>query len=374
MHRHISFRCVLTLVALLFAFSRLAWSAEDVATLAARIKEVGKEGKGNQVASRASRELSRRGAEDLPDLLLALNDADPVVANWLRAAVDQIAERAVANRKDLPAKKLEAFVLDRRNSGPVRRLAFEWLARVDATATNRLIPGMLDDPSVELRRDAVARTWADAQKVLDGGDRPAGLAALQKVFWSARDRDQVLDIAKRLEALDEKPDLTRHFGCIQNWQLIGPFDNSDKAGFDDVFPPEKQIELEAEHAGKESNVRWFEHTTADQFGVVDLNKVIGKHMGVTAFGLSRLDAREERVIQIRVGSPNAVKVWLNGTLVLRVDEYHHGMNMDQYIATGKLKTGRNTILIKICQNEQKEDWAQNWMFQVRVCDLTGGGL
>jgi hypothetical protein len=32
------------------------------------------------------------------------------------------------------------------------------------------------------------------------------------------------------------------------------------------------------------------------------------------------------------------------------------------------------VLIKLCQNEQTDDWAQSWSFQLRVCDLTGGGL
>jgi hypothetical protein len=29
------------------------------------------------------------------------------------------------------------------------------------------------------------------------------------------------------------------------------------------------------------------------------------------------------------------------------------------------------ILVKCLQNEQTEDWAQNWDFQLRVCDATG---
>ena len=31
----------------------------------------------------------------------------------------------------------------------------------------------------------------------------------------------------------------------------------------------------------------------------------------------------------------------------------------------------NEILIKVCQNEQTENWAQSWMFQLRLCDATG---
>ena len=40
----------------------------------------------------------------------------------------------------------------------------------------------------------------------------------------------------------------------------------------------------------------------------------------------------------------------------------------------KLKEGTNKIVVKICQNDQKQPWAQNWMFQVRICDATGKAI
>ncbi len=361
---------VLTLVS---AGGRNPVHAEDVTVLARRIKAVRAEGAGNVEASRASRELSARGPEVLIEVLTAMDDADPVAANWLRAAVDAIAERTIAAGK-LPAKDLEEFVLDSRHAGPVRRLAFEWLAKQDATAPERVIPQMLNDPALELRRDAVARAIDAAQRLLDADDKPAARAAYQKSLAAARDRDQVMDVAKKLESLGETPDLTRHFGCVQRWQIIGPFDNTDKQGFAAVFPPEKSVDLRAGHDGKDGNIRWFEHKSADQFGVVDLNKVIGKHMGVVAYASTEVDSPAERPVSIRVGSANAIKLWLNGKLLSTRDEYHHGMSMDQYQATGTLRAGRNVILLKVCQNEQTEEWAQNWTFQLRVCDLTGGGL
>jgi hypothetical protein len=39
-----------------------------------------------------------------------------------------------------------------------------------------------------------------------------------------------------------------------------------------------------------------------------------------------------------------------------------------------LERGLNQVLIKVCQNEQTDDWAQDWVFQLRVCDDTGGGI
>src|SRR5205807_6205517 len=91
----------------------------------------------------------------LLDVLAAIDDADAVSANWLRPAVDAIAERERNAGRALPAKALEAFVTDTKNSGAARRLAYEWLVRVDKTAPGRLLPGILNDPGRELRRDAI---------------------------------------------------------------------------------------------------------------------------------------------------------------------------------------------------------------------------
>ncbi|MBW3596851.1 MAG: hypothetical protein KY475_06190 [Planctomycetes bacterium] len=81
-------------------------------------------------------------------------------------------------------------------------------------------------------------------------------------------------------------------------------------------------------------------------------------------------AEPEQLTQI-LGCINANKVWLNGRLLTSADVYHTNTKIDRYIGRGRLKKGRNEILVKVCQNEQTEDWAQRWQFQLRVCDEYG---
>jgi hypothetical protein len=354
-------------------------SADQALTdLVMRLKAVGPEGAGNLAASAASRELSGRGPEALPALLRALDGAGPLASNWLRASIDAIAERAQVAGRPLPAAEIEAFLLDRSHDGPARRLAYEWLARVDPSAPDRLVPGMIDDPGVELRRDAVARRLEAAEDLLEKAEKPAALEAYRKLFPAARDEDQVELIAKRIEELGEKVDVGRHYGFVRSWRLIGPFDSTGGIGFAARYPPEEAaptaIDFGAQHPGKSGPVRWTEHTTDERRGVVDLNKALGKLQGVVAYGATVIRAGEAGPVSIRVGTPNALKVWLNGRLLIQCEEYHHGMSIDQYRGTGRLEKGDNWILIKLCQNEQTEDWAQAWTFQLRACDLTGGGL
>jgi len=351
-------------------------SAADrrVEVLLGRIKAVRKEGAGNPDAAKAWRELVQLGPAALFDVLAALDDADAVSANWLQSAVDAIAEREWNAGRALPARTLEAFVMDTKTSGAARRLAYEWLARVDKMAPSRLLPGMLNDPGRELRRDAIdfALTKAHARKA--PGRKEAAVAAFKELLAAARDQDQVDAIARELKGLGVAVDLQKQFNFIGRWRLLGPFDNTKMAGFDRAYPPEQGNALQGDYAGKNGKIRWIEHTTADPYGMVDLNNALGKNMGAVGYALAEVDSPSERPVEVRAGSDNAIKIFLNGKQIVSREEYHHGMRMDQYAGVGILKKGRNSILVKVCQDEQTASFAQSWGFQLRVCDSLSGAV
>ncbi|MDP6467936.1 MAG: hypothetical protein QF918_09360, partial [Pirellulaceae bacterium] len=99
-----------------------------------------------------------------------------------------------------------------------------------------------------------------------------------------------------------------------------------------------------------------------------------EHKGTVAYAYAEFDSAESRSADFRIGCINANKLWLNGTLLTANQVYHSGMEVDQYVMQTKLKKGRNTILVKVAQNEQEESWAQRWQFQLRICDELGTAL
>ena len=105
--------------------------------------------------------------------------------------------------------------------------------------------------------------------------------------------------------------------------------------------------------------------------MVDLNKAIAKHKGAVAYAYTEFDCDNPRPVQLRFACIVAIKVWVNGQLVASHPVYHAGAPLDQYMVSTTLNRGSNAILLKVCQNEQTEDWAQRWLFQVRVCDVHG---
>ena len=121
-------------------------------------------------------------------------------------------------------------------------------------------------------------------------------------------------------------------------------------------------------------MKWGSFHTTDLYGAFDLNELLGKHKNAVAYALAVVVADADTPCEIRVTSPTSVKIFLNQKEVFGRDEYHHGAAFDAHIGRGTLKKGENVIVLKVCQNDQKESWAQDWMFQMRVCDETGGAL
>ena len=334
------------------------------------INAVDSEGKGNAEAAAAVRELTKSGSDVLPNILEAFGGANPLAMNWLRAAFETIAEREARTGKSLPGQKFEKFVRDRKHNPRARSLAFEWLKRVDKTAHARLVPGMIDDPSAELRREAVAFLIKRANFQKDTNAERA-TATFKKALIGATDDDQVKAIVKPLKELGVEIDLQRHFGLLTQWQIIGPFNNRDFVGFDAIYPPEKTLDLKATYQGQLGEVKWQPISTKDDYGIIDIGKSVKNYKGSCMYATTEFHSREAREIEFRLGTPNAWKMWVNGKMLFGRDEYHRGMSLDQYKVTGAVKAGKNSIVLKICQNEQTDSWAQRYQFQIRVCDASG---
>lgn len=336
-----------------------------------RIKAVSKEGAGNQEAQAAWKDLVAQGIDALFPTLSALDDATPIAANWLRSAVNAVVEKEKASGKKLPANLLEAFVKDTKHSPHSRRIAYEILTDADPKTPERLLPGMLNDPSNELRHDAIAAALKKAEKLT--GD--SAKTEYKRLFNAVRDEEQTKKIVEALKKLGEEADVATHFGVVSKWMLAAPFDSTKGVGFAKAYEPESKVDLNAKYKGKDNaEVTWKSHTTGDPYGEVDLNKAIAKHKDAIAYAFTVVESEKEQPVEIRAGCINAVKIFLNGKEVFAREEYHHGSRFDQYTAHTTLKAGKNEILVKVCQNDQKDSWAQVWQFQLRLADATGGAI
>jgi hypothetical protein len=358
------------LLACLFAACAARPATATVDQSIAALVAVDREGRGNEAASAAWKEVVSAGPDALPAVIAAAGKGSSVADNWIRLAADVIVANSQRAARPIPAVDVEALVKDLTRSGPSRQLAFELLQRADPPRADALEPSLADDPVQSLRRGAVQRL-IDAAKAAKGDE---AIDAYKKALTAVRDEDQTKVIAAELKKLGVKVDLPRHFGFLTKWQVIGPFDNTERKGFDAVFPPEQSVQLDASYEGKGKPVKWQPFETVDDYGKLDFNKPLGMQKEATAYATTVVDSPSARDAELRLGCKNAWKVWVNGELLFGRDEYHRGQQMDQYVMKCRLKKGSNTILVKCCQNEQKEDWTVEWEFQLRLCDSAGTAL
>ena len=171
----------LSLLLLGSALAALPAHADFKSDLAA-IRQVGGEGKGNAAAGAAWQSLAKGGAQTLVPLLAAMDDANDFAANYLRSAVDAIADRELAAKRALPQADLEKFLADTKHNPRARRLAYELITRIAPATGEKLLPTFLNDPSVELRRDAVQRLLDAADKALAAQDQAGNIGTLTRTY------------------------------------------------------------------------------------------------------------------------------------------------------------------------------------------------
>jgi hypothetical protein len=348
----------------------------DLPSAIAAVRRVGANGQGAAAAAVAWKRLATADAADLPALLAGMDGASPLARNWLRAAIDPVLERSAAAKTPLPAAELETFLRDRRHDPTARRFAYELILKGDPAAAERLLPGMLDDPSRDLRRDAVARVMAGADKLAKDKKSTEAEAEYRRALAAARDFDQLGAIVKQLGELGQKVSLAQHVGFIRTWKVVGPFPNPNEKGIETVYPPEKGRDFAAEYDGSAGKVRWKDYTPAKDTGVIDLNEACGNHPDAVAYAAAEFQSKDACDAEVRLGSFVGFKLWVNGQLVLVRGDAYTGFRPDHYVAAIKLKPGVNTILVKFAQEPPPPQLPppNHWRFMLRVCDASGAAI
>lgn len=340
--------------------------ADDIATL----KAVGPGAAGAANARSASAALAKGGAKNLIPLLKSFQGSSPLASNWLRSTFEAIADAEIKSGAAIPKADLMAFVKTTSESAEARRLAYEWLLKRSPQIAEQMIPGMLLDPSPEFRRDAVERLLQQASEAKG----EAAVAVYRTALQGAVHEDHVKKIAKALRGAGDEVDIQKHFGFLNEWKIIGPFDNKDKKGYPIAYPPEESLDLQAEYDGQLGKVNWDSIATEDDYGVVDIAEQIENYKGSLMYVTTTYTSSKDQQVQFRLGTPNAWKLWVNGELVFEREEYHRSTKMDQYKIPVSLVSGDNVVMLKVCQNEQDDSWAQKYQFQLRVSDSTGSAI
>jgi hypothetical protein len=352
--------------------ARGATAAEDSDEISV-IKGVGESGVGHRDAQEAILRIQKQGPRMLIPVLQGMQGATPISKNWLRMLAADLSDDA-----PLPREELTRFFEDRQQDPDARYLVYRWLTDSDEELQATVLERSTDDPSLPLRFLANRRLM-DQAAAAGTEEKETAIALYQRVLKEARNPDQLQRTVTALSELGQTVDLAKELGMFQRWYLIGPFDSTGGAGFATPYAPELAL-IESQgasfdptrsEAGKSADVSWQIATTSDALGSLDLNPIFANEKEAVVYAFCRFTAEEVGELDARLGSTNGNKLWVNGQLITANEVYHTGGRVDQYIGSCEIKKGENWVLVKICQNNQTEAWAQEYQFQFRITDSMG---
>jgi len=185
------------------------------------------------------------------------------------------------------------------------------------------------------------------------------------------------------------------------WCIIGPFDNpgmvvAEKKGFDTVYPPEKEINLNAEYKGKDGlTVKWQGPIPAE-FGkeyiktpgyasrfvvqnpdgtfkdvvpsaIINFLDLIKPNYDAVAYAYTNIFSPKTQRVKFLMGSDDTITVWLNKVEV-HANNVYRAVKPDSDQVEVTLNKGWNSVLVKICQG------GGQWGFSLLITDLKGNLL
>ena len=150
------------------------------------------------------------------------------------------------------------------------------------------------------------------------------------------------------------------------WYVLGPFSQKNVSGFFYPYPPEQKIDLNAKYAGLQTEINWRPAADMMRDGYLDLKSTCKQSNWAVAYALIYAYSPDERKAQIRLGTDEACKLWLNDEQIWQ-HYLKQAAQIDRDIVTVILHPGYNKFLVKVTNS------IQEWGFYFRITDENGNG-
>lgn len=239
-----------------------------------------------------------------------------------------------------------------------------------------------------------------AVEQLKASKYPAQIGALRRI-WSTWDRFDPVRIEATLDAATQSPELNpsarvyagllgafartrrgdfaaarqrvKALGFVDQWLVVGPFDNEGKAGLTKPYAPELEfaepIVFGRAYQGKERPIRWRSvPREAFPYGWIDLGSLLRPQKKicayVTTFVRSTKQPEKSRQASLWLGSAGAFELFVNGESQM-TDTWYRDHDVDRFATVVDLLPGYNDVTVKVCGEEHEP------MLSLRLADLQG---
>ena len=155
-----------------------------------------------------------------------------------------------------------------------------------------------------------------------------------------------------------------------SWWMIGPFPYGDHEGYNAIFPPEKEMNLNERYRGEGGAPIDWKYLTSPTYWV-NLRELlkIPRPANSVAYAFSYVYSPVDRQGQIRVAFADSIKLWWNGELKLAVHRHPKWMLLRDPWAESvpvTIKRGWNRVLLKVTRSENRPI-----SFLFRIADSEG---
>jgi hypothetical protein len=157
-------------------------------------------------------------------------------------------------------------------------------------------------------------------------------------------------VENELRLLGEPVEITARGGRVSAWWIKGPYPAPKVEDWAKAEAPEKGIDLKQ---------GWRPVQVGGKNGIVDFDSLFKPNDNVTAYAYAEIWVRKDRDATLKCGSDDGIRIWLNGAMVHSKLELR-SLKVDEDSVDIKLKEGRNTLLVKVCEK------GGGWNFHVRL--------
>jgi hypothetical protein len=154
--------------------------------------------------------------------------------------------------------------------------------------------------------------------------------------------DDILDVVDYLHSL-KTPAFTPNA-----WHVVGPFpnDGTPDQAMKAVYPPEKNVDLDASYDGKRGKITWRK-VQPNVAGYVDLRAFHAPHSdGIVSYLYCEVDSPTVQDTTVLLGADDQAYLWVNRKRVYQ-NTQHRAAVSEQDRVQVRLRPGRNTFLLKI---------------------------
>ncbi len=137
-------------------------------------------------------------------------------------------------------------------------------------------------------------------------------------------------------------------GFIQDFHVVGTFDNEGKSGCDTDFGPESATDLKALYPARAGEVGWRKPHAKTLDGYVDLSLALKPTTDAVAYALTWVQSDADTRAYFSLGTSGGARLFVNGKQVLASDRYN-APRPEALRVQVNLRKGLNRVLVKVCQ-------------------------